>query len=57
MEIAAGRELRQELQGVAKELKAIKEGESPQVQDRGGQAIRFQGDFPELAAKTKLNCR
>ena len=52
----AGRQLRQELQGVAEELQGAQVAQRAQVDDGRGQPVGLQGQFPQLGAAPDLAC-
>ena len=52
----AGRQLRQELQGVAEELQRAQVRQAPQVQHRRRQAVVLKRHLPQLAAVPQLHC-
>lgn len=52
----AGRELRQEVEGVAEELQGAQIRQSAQVDHWGGQPVALQRHLPQLAAVPNLNC-
>ncbi len=53
---AAGGELRQEVEGVAKELQGAQLRQAAQVNHRGGQPVGLQRQLPQLGAALYLPC-